>query len=229
MRVITLEMDAEAYQRRMAAIIANVPDPIRIESGHLTTEERQRYHAALAHIMELPIEYYDEPMDFGVLSAIITASGKPKPPKTFWWVLDNFGLLRDLDGGKNAYGGMVSLANNVQMLCQRSATGMIVTHLNRASVGKRPSLESVAGTDQISRNADELLLLWRRFQDADIDPKILETGEPGELVCISRNRAGGIVPLWWEPTTAHYKELTIEEAELMDSVLPVVEPKKRGR
>lgn len=226
-RVISLEMSALSYQRRVASILADLPDPIRIQSGHLTSEERERYHKSVQYLAGLPIEYYDQSLNFATLNSLIVS---PQGPKTFWWVLDNFGLMRDLGQTSNQYGAMVELANNLQRLCQRQCPGMIVHHLNRLAAGRRPTLESIAGTDQLSRNVDMFIGLWRRYHDRDdVDQKLLEEGEPGEMVIESRNGAGGIVPVWWDAHKAHYTEMKPEEVDLLTQLFPDDKPKGARR
>lgn len=230
-RVFTFEMSAETYQRRVAAIMANLPDPVRIQSGFLNEEERTRYHQALEYVKSLPIEYYDQPLDSPAIEAIVKGAHIDDAPETFLWILDNFGLVGDVStASNNVYTNMAMVATKFQNLCHNVCTGIIVHHLNRLSAGRRPTLDAIAGSDQLARNMDMFIGLWRRFHgDERVDPAILEAGEPGELVIENRDGISGIVPLWWNPSEASYKELKPEEVDVIAQLFPTDAPKKTGR
>ena len=213
-RVVTLEMTGEAYMKRMAAIMAQA-DQDAIDTGYADPTAVERYIQAVKYLQTLPIEYI-EAAQMRELVQIIDNKDVP----TFFWALDNFGLVAE----GTDYKDLQSTANKIQHLCQKVATGMIIGHLNRASVGKRPTIESIGGTDQLGRNADEIWLLYKVLEGLDVDPADLEDGEPAELVLFMRDRKGGQVPLWWDRNYACFRDLNPDEQEEI-----VIPDKKRGK
>ena len=227
-RLFSLEMSVKMFYERMAAIRAFIPDPINIKTGFLTEQQRDAYHFQLDYLDTLPIDIHDTRMDFRRLASIVD---NPKEP-TFFWALDNFGLMGDLGSAKEGgVTGAVQLANNLQDLAQGLVTGLVVGHLNRASVGKRPDLSGIAATDQLGRNADEILLLHRIEDTYQIPPDTFENGlTPAELIIYSRHRAGGNELLWWSRKHAQFREMPQED---MEEWLPIIKQyasrSKKGR
>jgi hypothetical protein len=239
-RVVTLEMKRISYQRRMAAILSGIQDPKRIKQGYLTPEEIKRYNRALDILSSLPIEYLsneedlteekallvgNSPVNFDEMADFIRAAGKDK---TYWWLLDHIGLLADLRSYRDVTTSIVELANKLAGLCHTTATGLIITHLTRASVGSVPTIESIAGSDQLARNADQIFLLSRPYMDAGSlsqeDAEQTKDGEIGFLQFISRDEGSGTIPLWWNKHTATFDEVDTEPGVKLP--MPTV---KRGR
>jgi DnaB helicase-like protein len=214
-RLISLEMSAGAYVERMASILSGVTNASGIHTGYIDPDELVRYCEAVEYISSLPLEIIDK-ATLNEISGIISNKDVP----TYLWALDNFGLISGTE-----HRDIGSAANVIQQLCQHVATGIIIGHLNRASVGKRPTMESIAGSDQLGRNFDEAWLLWKVLDGLEIDPSMIEDGEAAELVVISRASMGGIDHLWWDKKTASFSEMTPEQVEAM----PAPAPAKKGK
>lgn len=224
-RVVTLEMSWLSYQRRMAAILAQIRDPMNIRRGTITPEEVKRYNRALDQLASLPIEYLSNETDLTEAEAmkrggsVITfddvnrfvraRGGEP----TYWWLLDHIGLLSDLNSDGDVTKSIYYLANKLAGLAHQVATGLVITHLTRASVGAMPTIESIAGSDQVGRNADSIMLLSRPFMGAT-DPDdlaLIEDGEPAFLQVYSRDEGGGLDVLLWDRHKASFSELVVPE------------------
>lgn len=212
-RVFTFEMSAKTWTKVSAAAIAAIPDPTKIDTGELTQEELERYNVALDYVETLPIELYDEALDYYGIEALVRVKKDENRPKTFLWVLDNFGLVKQNGYGRDEKNGSVALANDLQWLCQHVCTGIIIGHLTRMSAGTVPTLESIALTDQISRNVDDAFFIHRVWDGYDRPEGLLDDGEPVMLIYQSRHTQGGLVWLWWDSKLANFRELTSEEIQ----------------
>jgi replicative DNA helicase len=244
-RVVSLEMSRKAYQRRMAAIMTGITDPKRIRQGLLDKSEQRRYRMALEHLSQLPIEYLanerdlEEEETFREGRSSITISdverflrGRDSEAQTYWWLLDHIGLLNDL----NAYGDVTtsiySLANKLAQIAHTVSAGMVITHLTRASVGGRPRIESIAGSDQVGKNADQIFLLWRPYMEQgeltedDITMIRENGGEPAFLEFYSRDEGSGTDVLWWSYKNASYAEMNVPEGEDTSQFMPKAKKRK---
>lgn len=239
-RVVTLEMQRKSYQRRMAAMMAGIRDPMNIRRGVISKQEQVRYRNALTELRSLPIEYLsneedlsfedtmkrgNSPVTFAEVSNFIRArDGEP----TYWWVLDHIGLLNDVSPDGDMVKSIYSLANKLAALAHQVATGLVVTHLTRQSTGAMPTIESIAGSDQVGRNADQIFLLSRPFMDApdlsDEDRDKVADGEPAFLQFYSRDEGSGLDILWWKAEYASFEELDIPEGYKVP--LPAAKRKK---
>lgn len=224
-RVITLETTTKTYQRRMAAILAGIPNPRAIRAGTLSDEHREKYRQALNWLSSLPIEYIsneknlneEEALLFGNSSVTLKDIRDFIQPDTYWWVLDHMGLVSELRGGDTTT-KTLNLANDLQRLANQVAAGLTVTHLTRASMGGGiPSIESISGSDQVGKNADVLLLLQRPYFEARNltaeDLALVEKREPALLVFQSRDEGGGIVYLVWDKEQVAFYELDIPDGK----------------
>lgn len=224
-RVVTLEMTRKSYQRRMAAIMAEIADPMNIRRGTITQEEVKRYQRALNWLESLPIEYLsnevdlteeeamlvgNSPVTFDELNRFVRGDGD-----TYWWLLDHIGLVADLDSNGDITRSIYNLANKLVTLAHTSAAGLVITHLTRTSAGQMPTIESIAGSDQVGRNADTIMLLSRPFRDAanltDDEIELLKDGEPALLQYISRDEGTGIDVLWWDKALAAFGEMEVPD------------------
>lgn len=223
-RVVTLETTMKAYQRRTAAIMAGIPNPMNIRRGMLSQQEADDYVGALRFLADLPIEYLSnettlserEAMMFGN-SSITMKDIKAflKQDDTFWWVVDHMGLVNDINA-KDPTASMLIAANQFAIFAHQYTGGMCVTHLTRASVGGgMPSLEHLSGSDGVGKNADEAFLIWRPWKEArSLKPEeaeMVKDGEPGLLVVVSREESGGIIPVYWNKRTASFTEYELPD------------------
>lgn len=238
-RIATLEMTRKSYQRRMAAIMAGIADPMNIRRGTIGDEEVKRYRRALDWLEELPIEYLTNEIDLTDEQAMIVGNSPVTfdelnrfirggdGQETFWWLLDHIGLIADLDSNGDVTRSIYNLANKLVTLAHTSASGLVITHLTRASVGYMPTIESIAGSDQVGRNADQIMLLSRPFRDAanlsDEELEMLRDGEPAILQYISRDEGTGVDVLWWDKTLAAFGEMELPEG----TPIPMPQSKKK--
>ncbi len=204
-----------------------IKDTKAIRKGTLDKLDQRRYRSALARLAALPIEYLsveralteeealkygNSPITFNDVAAFVQG---PMPTDTYWWMLDHIGLLNDLDGpgAGDMNRSIYTLANKLASLAHRTAAGLIITHLNRASVGGMPSIESIAGSDQVGRNADQILLLTRPFFElgelSEEDQAVVDEGEPAFLKFISRDEGSGLDVLLWDKDRATFDEMQL--------------------
>lgn len=233
-RVVSLEMSKTMYVRRMAAILAKVPDPTRILRGQWEEQEEAytRYVQALQYVKTLPIIFWDKPMDTASLERFIAGEfhAKNKPAReTFWWVLDHVGLLTNLSGTTAQYQDQVATANAVMQICHDISTGLIIGHANRAGKDGVPSLSNISGTDQWGKNLDEAWALWRPLMGQIVgEDDGEESGqEPAIMQITQRDGPGGNVMLVWDRHYAQFKEVpasVVAEAEA--AILHMNEGKK---
>lgn len=237
-RVCTLETTEEIYMGRMAAIIADILEPKNIRRGMLTADEERRYRSALKYLSSLPIEFLSFGKDMTFKETMVPGGSGVSIDDvknfvigggdTFWWVVDHIGLLRDVDGNKDTYTRTVNLNDKLTDLAHEECTGLVVTHLTRDSRGKRPTLGSIAGADQIGRNLDVGLLIDRPLMDRELSPEEAEAyrdGEPAFLQFYSRNEGMGVVPMWWRHGYASFRELVL--APGVEVPMPKTKTKKK--
>lgn len=239
-RIITLEMTRKSYQRRMAAIMAEIADPMNIRRGTITADEIKRYQRALDWLESLPIEYLSNEIDLTDEEAMVVGNspvtfdelnrfirGGESGQETFWWLLDHIGLVADLDNNGDVTRSIYNLANKLATLAHTSAAGLVITHLTRASVGVMPTIEAISGSDQVGRNGDAIMLLSRPFSDvaslSDEELEMLRDGEPALLQYISRDEGTGIDVLWWDKKLAAFSEMELPE----NTPIPMPQSKKK--
>jgi len=246
-KVITLETTTLAYQRRMAAVMAKIADPMDIRRGKITENEQQRYVEALAYIASLPIEYLSMKSDLTFEQSMVPGySGVSVEDviefvrdgdNTFYWVLDHLGLLRGIQMVSDVYTSINDKIDKLTDLSHLVTSGMVITHVNRASVGGKLTLASLSHSDKLGQNADIVLLLDRPMMDKELteeDVALFDGREPGWMGVITRNENTGVVPVRWHYTSASYSEyVTSPEIPLPGIVVPskssVKRPEKRGR
>lgn len=223
-RVISLEMRRVAYQRRMAAIMAKIADPKRIRQGFLDSDEVRRYNDALDTLEYLPIEYLSNETDLTDAQAMVPGNSTvtideviqfvkaPGRDTTYYWFLDHIGLLADLSQYGDVTTNIFALANKLMLLAHTTASGMVITHLKRGT-GRRPTIDSIAASDQVGRNADQIFLLSRPFFEAEelseADVEATRDGEPSYLEFYSRDEGSGTDVLWWSKQYASFSELDV--------------------
>jgi hypothetical protein len=221
-RVCTLETTEEVYTRRMAAVMSGIRDPKNIKRGTITPEEEKRYRSALKYLNSLPIEFLSFGRDMEFEETMIPGGSGVTVDDvrdfvhgtgdTFLWVVDHLGLLRNTEQSRDTYTNIVSLNDKLTDLAHNVGTGIVVTHLTRASRGSRPTLGSLAGADQIGRNLDVGLIIDRPIMDMELTGEQVEMyreGEPASLYFYSRDEGMGVVPMWWQHEYACFKELVL--------------------
>lgn len=185
-RVVTLEMSAASWQMRIGSFIAQVPI-YRIESGYATAEQRARFVAAQAELAQLPIEYLESAESIEEIERFIGADRR-----CGFWVLDHIGIVPGISTAFSTYQAIQKVSQRVTKLCHLRVTGLILGHQNRQGTqgdDKRPTQDSVAGADQIARDADLILGLYRPdmfVRVADDEVKVVKAGE----LLVLKNRNG---------------------------------------
>lgn len=229
-RVVTLETTMKTYQRRSAARLAKISDPLRIRKGLLEQEELKRYNLALKTLSQLPIRYLSNEYDMSeeelmrVGSSAIGMSQIEdfiRQPDTFLWVIDHIGLINRKNIGSRNDEQLAAIADRLAFISNRYVGGIGITHLNRESLdGGLPSFENIAGTDVLGRNAGALYFLWRPFFESrnrtpeDIAMMEAMGGDPGLLVFYSRDEGYGHTGIFWNKNLASFEESDIREEDL---------------
>lgn len=186
-RIVTLEMDVESWLMRMGCFIADVSSA-RIESGYATPAQRARFIQAQAELAALPLEFLESPDSIEEIERFIGADGR-----CGFWVLDHIGILPGMDTAFSTYQQQQRGSIRMSNLCRRAATGLIIGHQNRMGAmgeDKRPTMENLAGADQMAKDADVLIGLYRPDlyvrQAADEEKPV----KPAEIIVL-KNRKGG--------------------------------------
>lgn len=225
-RIATLEMSAEAYQNRMGSFLANVP--LRaIRSGHVTRDQLLRYQQAQVELGTLPIDYLDGCDTIDDIERFVVQGHDAG-----LFILDHIGIAPGFVGGLNSYSSASGVSIRLSKLAHTQVASIILGHQNRQSLSsedKRPTQESVAGSDQITRDADLIVGLFRpdmfvRGPDEEaLDPK---TGEL--LILKNRDGAMGTVHMIFDPRRTDWKEVPMESKRA--DIQPVIsaEAEKEG-
>lgn len=203
-RIATFEMSAEAYQMRMCASMANVP-LTRIETGYATPEQLGRFKAAAEELAKLPLEYLEQAGSFAQLEQFIRRDGVCR-----LWILDHIGLVPGVSTGYNPYQALCQASIRLSALAHAHTTGIVLGHQNRKGTegaDKRPTGESVAGSDQITKDADLILGIYREDMWTKLPDEQMNQPKPGELLVIkNRNGHTGTVYTIYDPTRTEWKE-----------------------
>lgn len=220
-RVVTLETTMKTYQRRAAARLAKITDPLRIRKGLLEPEEAKRYRLALKTLSQLPIEYLSNEYDMteeqtmregnsaigmGQIEAFV------RKPDTFLWIIDHIGLINRKSTTRSDQ-QLGEIADRLAYISNRYVGGIGISHLNRDSLGGGlPSFENIAGTDVLGRNAGALYFLWRPFFETRTrtpeDVQMMEAmgGDPGLLIFYSRDEGYGQTGIFWKRELVSFEE-----------------------
>lgn len=203
-KLATLEMSADSYQNRMGSFLANVP--LRaIATGHISDAQLLRYQQAQIELATLPIDYLDACDTFDDIERFVTQGHDAG-----LFVLDHIGLVPGFVGGRDTWSSAGSVSIRLAKLAHTSVASIILAHQNRQSLtgeDKRPTQESVAGSDQITRDADLILGLYRPDMFVRLPDEQALDLKPGELLAL-KNRAGpmGTVYLVFDPKRTDWKE-----------------------
>lgn len=219
-RVFTFETSVEEWVKVSACTVAGIPNPTAVDEGTLTDEQLEAYLQAVDYVDSLPIRYYSTPLAFHELERRV----RNKKVPTFLWVLDHFGLVTDNGLDRDGTGGLRALSRNLAILCHEVATGIVIGHLNRTSVGGEPGIQSIALSDSFGKDFDEAWFLWKIWEGHERPKGLLDDGEPVMLKIESRHYAGGILWLWWDANMGQFRQLSPDEFE--DMPRP---PRKRER
>lgn len=229
-KVVTLETTIKTYQRRAAARLAKISDPLRIRKGVLDMAESKRYRLALKTLSQLPIHYLSNEYDMTEEEAMRegnSAIGMDKieafirQRDTFLWIIDHIGLINRRNTGGRQDEQLASIADRLAYISNRYVGGIGISHLNRDSLdGGLPSFENIAGTDVLGRNAGALYFLWRPFFESrnrtpeDIQMVEAMGGDPGLLIFFSRDEGYGQTGIFWSKELVSFEESDIREEDL---------------
>lgn len=229
-RVVTLETTVKTYQRRAAARLAHITDPLRIRKGLLDDTESKRYRLALKTMSQLPIDYLSNEYDMSEDEAMQSGSSQIgmsvieefiRQPNTFMWIIDHIGLINRRSTSGRADEQMASIADRLAYISNRYVGGIGISHLNRESLdGGLPSFENIAGTDVLGRNAGALYFLWRPFFESrtrtpeDVQMMDAMGGDPGLLIFFSRDEGYGQTGIFWNRDLVSFEESDTREEDL---------------
>lgn len=203
-RIATYEMSANAYQHRMACFMSGVA-VWRIDRGQATKHELAAYFTALAELARLPITYQESSNSFEELRDFFSADGGGAVG-----ILDHIGLVPGFYGA-GGYSNASSVSIQVSRLAHTVSSLIVLGHQNRASLSgedKRPTPESVAGSDQITRDADLILGLYRADQFVRMPDEEAEEVKPGELLILkNRDGAARTIHLLFSPPHTDWREV----------------------
>lgn len=203
-KVATFEMSADSYQHRIACFMAGVPI-WRIDTGSATDEQRLRYAKAHGELARLNITYLESAESFEEMENFFRANGGMD-----FGVIDHIGIIPGFYGS-GGYTNAASTSIRVAKLAHTFATLLVLGHQNRQSLSaedKRPTPESVAGSDQITRDADLIFGLYRPDMFVRIPEDQANDLKPGELL-ILKNRdgaAGRTIHMIYSPQHTDWKE-----------------------
>lgn len=228
-KVVTLETTMKTYQRRAAARMAKISDPLRIRKGLLDVAESKRYRLALKTLSELPIHYLSNEYDMTEEEAMREGSSAIgigaiedfiRDPRAFLWVIDHIGLINRRNTGRSDQ-QLAEIADRLAYISNRYVGGIGISHLNRDSLdGGLPSFENIAGTDVLGRNAGALYFLWRPFFESRSrtpeDVQMMEAmgGDPGLLIFFSRDEGYGQTGIFWNKELVSFEESDIREEDM---------------
>lgn len=233
-RIVTLETTMKAYQRRMAAMLGAIKNPLAIRRGRLSDEEVADYDKALKILAKLPIEYLsnerivtnngflteEETMiEGGSTISMRDIWDFVKQPDTFMWIVDHTGLISER--GMGIKDRTDTIADKLASLANRYVGGVAISHLNRASVGGGiPSIENIANSDKQGQNAGAIYLLTRPYKESRTltadDYAIMDAkqGDEGLIRFHSRDEGSGSVVVFWSDIYASFSELEKTERDL---------------
>lgn len=167
--VFTSEMAPSSYYRRMGCALSGVNNN-DVKDGFVNySNEMQRRNArdtfydAIEFIEKLPLVFKPGRVSVDDIVRTVIGDGSSNNPETAFWILDHIGLVTD---GFDSYNrrALDQVSTRLQNLSQNCCGGLILGHINRGNqdkADKEPTLETVAGSDQICRDADWLFAIHR--------------------------------------------------------------------
>jgi replicative DNA helicase len=183
-KIITLEMSAETYLKRIACGDSRIP-AYKIDSGvNLSDEEAARFTEVVTELQSLPIVFWDKQASIKAVEAFL----KDRNMLTGFWILDHIGLFKDVKDNQNFKTGAMGNASNACMdMAHDIAPGMVIAHMNRASesnADKKPTLANFSGADDISKDADLALGVHRPWMFTDVSEEEKSGVQPAELLML---------------------------------------------
>lgn len=203
-RIATYEMSADSYQHRIACFMSGVPI-WRVDTGRATPEERVRYAKAHAELSRLDITYQESAETFEEMENFFRSKGGMD-----FGVVDHIGIIPGFYGS-GGYTNAASVSIRLAKFAHSFATLLVLGHQNRQSLSqedKRPTADSVAGSDQITRDADLIFGLYRPDMFVRMPEDQANDLKPGELL-ILKNRdgaAGRTIHMIYSPQHTDWKE-----------------------
>jgi replicative DNA helicase len=213
-KIASYEMSPEAYLSRVACGKSGVSD-MELKRGTVNDLDLQRYFRVLDDLAELPIEYTKARSTFNEFAHFVLDEEHPCGV----WVLDHVGLLSDVSrNATNTTGALKVVANSIQRLCQHyKKPGLVVCHMNRKSLeneGGRARLDNLGGADELGKNADLALSIYRPNLALKL-PEDLANEPEYCFIDIIKNRHGPSmsVPVYWYPERTLFLETGRQEQD----------------
>jgi replicative DNA helicase len=211
-RVISLEMSAVSWQKRMASYKSGVAIH-KVNSGFITDEELDRFERASNEIAQLPIEYIDDNISLDFIKEFVERKGN-----CGFWILDYIGIIGSMDP-KASWASLTGAAHELRELSKRVAPSLILSQMNRKSEerqDKRPTLADISGADGIGADARRVFGLYREDIYQRMSEEDRKQPMPAELLILKANNGslGNIDMIFNPPRVEWIEAQTDDEASV---------------
>lgn len=205
-RVISLEMSAESYQKRIACYKADVSIS-KVNSGFLTKEEMGRFEKALDEIAELDIQYIDQVLQPDHIKRFIEDT---KRGECGFWVLDHMQIISNMNTD-STHSFLTQTAHIIRELSRSVAPSLILSQMNRKAEerqDKRPQLSDIFGSDGIGQDARRVIGLYREDIYNKLNDEERKQPQPAEVIVLKANNGQlGTVDFIFNPTRTEWREI----------------------
>ncbi len=163
----TVEMPFDVMQRRLHAAVAKIP-LYGVRDGNLSSEEEERFRAALRYIKEYPYPFYVVDIPRGAtmrhieLKYLELCQMYPEhPPELFG--LDYISLISPENDQGSDWLNLGRLAEQAHEFCRvYNIPGISPVQLNRGSKKGRPDQERIGRSAMLTQNANIVLTIAKR-------------------------------------------------------------------
>jgi replicative DNA helicase len=205
-RIITLEMSAESYQKRIACYLADVSIS-KVNSGFLLPEEASRFERALDEMSDLDIQYIDQVLDPETIRRFISDTRRGE---CGFWGLDHMQIISNMQTD-NTHSFLTQTAHIIRELSRSVAPSLILSQMNRKAEerqDKRPQLSDIFGSDGIGQDARRVIGLYREDIYAKLTDEERKKPQPAEVIVLKANNGQlGTVDFIFHPTRTEWREI----------------------
>lgn len=215
-RIVSLEMDAPSYQRRMACFISGVPATlIRAGFPGVPEDTKRRmitaYKGALEELATLPMQYVEDEVTLDTVEKFINST--KNGDQCGFWVLDHIGIVPGIND-QYAAQSISAMYHRVRKICRYTAPGLVLSQMNRDAdkrQDKRPRMSDAFGSHAAEADSNVMLGLYREAIYLDVPMDKRSDKQPAELSLLKqREGLQGTIHMIFDPTRVDY----IEDAEL---------------
>jgi replicative DNA helicase len=204
-RIITLEMSAESYQKRIACYKADVSIS-KVNSGFISHEEMARFVRALDEIAELNIQYIDQVLEPDTIRRFIEDT---KRGVCGFWGLDHMQIISNMQTD-STHSFLTQTAHIIRELSRSVAPSLILSQMNRKAEerqDKRPQLSDIFGSDGIGQDARRVIGLYREDIYNKLNDEERKQPQPSEVIVLKANNGQlGTVDFVFNPTRTEWRE-----------------------